>query len=118
MTPGDLHPGDIIHIGPNAGGAIRQMYARVIRVNPWPAWPGMAWLDVHESDAQGRVLEDERMAYVRLTAIRMVRTAASQAAAARDQNAQARRPRNDKQARVPRQRTSPETTRTRNGGTR
>lgn len=112
MNPGEtLHSGDLIRIGPGSGGACRHMYARVIRVNPWPAWDGMCWLDVHETDAQGHVLEDERMAYVAVAGIRVVKSAADCTAEAAALLPQRRRPANTRPPRIPRPRTrTPEIT--------
>jgi hypothetical protein len=101
-----LRPGDIIHIGPGSGVACKHMYARLIRVNQWQAWDGMAWLDVREVAEDGpawHAVEDVRMAYVAIAGLRLVKPAAPVAPPVRPTNAGP--------ARIPRPRTSPETTR-------
>jgi hypothetical protein len=117
MTPdqvAELRAGDIIHIGPGSGVACKHMYARIVRVNNWQAWDGMAWLDVREVDESGpdwRPVEDVRMAYVAIAGLRLVK--AFHAA-----GLPARRPTNAGPAttppRIPRPRTSTENTTGRN----
>ncbi len=107
MTPDEvnnLRPGDIIHIGPGSGCAIKHMYARLVRINNWQAWHGMAWLDVREVDEAGpdwRPVEDVRMAYVAIAGLRLVKPAAGPPRS---------RLTNAGPVRIPKQRTSPEPT--------
>ncbi len=100
-----LRSGDIIHIGPGCGCAIRHMYAEFVRLNRWTAWDGMAWLDVREVDGAGDqwpAIEKVRMAYVAIAGLRLVRKSGARAMSQR------RRPANAGPAAVPRPRTAPE----------
>lgn len=100
-------PGDVFYVGAGCGvpHGFRPIRFRVISVDARPTYDGMTWLDGYELDHTGRAVERRRI-YVITAGLQHLQRPAEKATAPvrRPTNAGPARPR------IPRPRTSSETT--------
>jgi hypothetical protein len=105
MTAPKPTPGAVYYVGQKCGvpHGFRPIWFRVISVDPRPTYPGMAWLEGYELGTDGRAVERRRIYVIADGLIPMPerRIAAQPARPGRWGNAGP--------ARIPRPRTSPET---------
>lgn len=106
MNREDIQPGDVLHVTKAASVQfVVPLLFRVIRVHDWPTYQGWVWLDGYQLSAKGDAVE-RRCIWVQFGGLQQVDKPSAPPAA----KPQRRRATNAGPARIPRPRTTTEST--------